>query len=183
MTSSKTSIFNQVSALAALNYTGFMSWKCTSGIFSGKKFHSAFSEKFVPFLNLWPLPRSIVILDNTKIHMFKELEDAVHQCGARLIYLPPYSLELNPIEVCFGQLKRWIQKHANLVFPLYPEMVLEVAMSACKKDVNDGTLGLYGHCCYDNGRLRVNFLKVYKTLETINIIKNIIQTYFNLHNF
>ena len=98
-------------------------------------------------------------MDNAKIHMFKELEDAVHQCGARIVFLPPHSPELNPIEVCFGQLKRWIQKHANLIFPLHPEMVLEVAMPACTKDIDHGTLGLYGHCGYDNGGLRVNFFE------------------------
>ena len=124
-----------------------------------EEIYSAFSEKVVPFLNPWPLPRSIVIMDNAKIHMFKELEDAVHQCGARLIYLPPYSPELNPIKVCFGQLKRWIQKNANLVFPLYPEMVLDVAMPACTKDIDHGTLGLYGHCSYDNGGLRLPFFE------------------------
>ena len=145
---------NRVSVLAALDYTGFMSWKCTRGTYSRKRFHHAFSEKIVPHLNPWPGPRSIVIMDNAKIHMFKELEDAVHQCGARLIYLPPYSPELNPIEVCFGQLKRWIQKNANLVFPLYPEKVLDVAMRACTKDIQQGTLGLYGHCGYDDGSLR-----------------------------
>ena len=150
---------NRVSVLASLDYTGFMSWKCTSGTYSRKRFHNAFSEKIVPHLNPWPGPRSIVIMDNAKIQMFKESEDAVHQCGARLIYLPPYSPELNPIEVCFGQLKRWIQKHANLVFPLYPEMVLDVAMHACTKDIKHGTLGLYGHCGYDDGSLRTHFFK------------------------
>ena len=150
---------NRVSVLASLDYTGFMSWKCTSGTYSRKRFHHAFSEKVVPHLNPWPLPRSIIIMDNAKIHMFKELEDAVHQCGARLIYLPPYSPELNPIEVCFGQLKRWIQKHANLVFPLYPEKVLDVAMPACTKDIEHGTLGLYGHCGYDDGELRSHFFE------------------------
>ena len=107
----------------------------------------------MPFLNPWPLPRSIVIVDNAKIYMFEELEDAVHQCGARLIYLPPYSPELNPIEVCFGQLKCWIQTNANIIFPLYPEIMMDVAMSACTKDINHCTLGLYGHCGYDNGRI------------------------------
>ena len=150
---------NRVSVLAALDYTGFMSWKCTRGTYSRKRFHHAFSEKIVPHLNPWPGPRSIVIMDNAKIHMFKELEDAVHQCGARLIYLPPYSPELNPIEVCFGQLKRWIQKNANLVFPLYPEKVLDVAMRACTKDIQQGTLGLYGHCGYDDGSLRSHFFQ------------------------
>ena len=150
---------NRVSILAALDYKGFMAWKCTPRTFTRKKFHNAFSEKIVPHLNPWPLPRSIVVMDNAKIHMFKELEDAIHQCGARLIFLPPYSPELNPIEVCFGQLKRWIQKHANLVFPHYPEMVLDVAMPACTQEIDKGTLGLFGHCGYDNGELRHNFFE------------------------
>ena len=55
-------------------------------------------------------------MDNANIHMFRGLEDAMHQCGTRLTCLPPYSLELDPIEVCFGQLKRWIQKIQTLCF-------------------------------------------------------------------
>ena len=62
-------------------------------------------------------------------------------------FLPPYSPQLNPIEVCFGRLKKWIQKNANLVFPLFPEMVLEVAMRQCTK-VSMGTKGEFLHCGY-----------------------------------
>ena len=137
---------NRVSAFAALDHKGFMSWKCIEGTFDRAKFMEAFSEKVVPHLNPWPLPRSIVVMDNAKIHCCKELEDAIHQCGARLGFLPPYCPELNSIEVCFGQLKRWIQKHANLIFPLYPEDVLNVEIRACTRDVDDRTVGLYGHC-------------------------------------
>ena len=111
---------NRVSVMAALDHRGFLSWKCTQGTFTRKEFHEVFAEKVIPHLNPWPLPRSIVIMDNAKIHMFEELQNSIHQTGARLLFLPPYSPELNPIEVCFGQLKRWIRKHANLVFPLYP---------------------------------------------------------------
>ena len=91
---------------------------------------------------------------NAKIHMYPELEAAIHQTGARLLFLPPYCPQLNPIEVCFGQLKRWIQRHANLVFPLFPEVVLQVAMPNCTKRAN-GTLGLYSHCGYDIDGLRL----------------------------
>ena len=146
----------RVSVVAALDCKGFFAWKCTRGTFTRNKFNDAFAETVIPHLNPWPLPRSIVIMDNAKIHMFKELEDSIHQAGARLIFLPPYSPELNPIEVCFGQLKRWIQKHANLVFPLYPEAVLEVGMRDCLTQA-DGTLGLYAHCGYEHGGLRDQF--------------------------
>lgn len=65
-----------------------------------------FVKRVIPLLNPWPLPRSIVVLDNATNHMYRELEDAVHQCGARLLFLPPYCLELNPIEIGFGALKK-----------------------------------------------------------------------------
>ena len=142
----------RVSMLAALDCKGFFSWKTTNGTFTRDIFFDTFAETVIPHLNPWPLPRSIVIMDNAKIHMFRELEEAIFQTGARILYLPPYSPELNPIEVCFGRLKAWIQKYANLVFPLYPNLVLEVAMKECTKE-SDGALGLYAHCGYEYGGL------------------------------
>ena len=144
---------NRVSVMAALSTEGFIGWKCTEGTFTRNTFYDAFCEKVIPHLNPWPLPRSIVILDNAKIHMFKELENAIYQCGARIIYLPPYCPELNPIEVCFGRLKAWIQKHANLAFPLYPEMVLDVGMYKCTRE-DHGAVDIFGHCGYDRDDLR-----------------------------
>ena len=123
----------RLSIIAALDCTGFIGWETTEGTFTRESFHKAFVKHVVPKLNPWPLPRSILVLDNAKIHLYKELENVIHQCGARLLFLPPYSPELNPIELCFGRLKEWIQKHANLTFPLYPKAVLEVAMRYCTK--------------------------------------------------
>ena len=106
---------------------------------------------FVPCSKPSPLPNSKVVLSSAKIHILKELKDAVHQCVTRSFLFPPYSPNLNPVKLCFGLLKRWIQKHANLVFPLRPVLTLEVAMPTCAKEK---TLGLHGHCGYDNGDLR-----------------------------
>uniref|UniRef100_H3G5W5 Tc1-like transposase DDE domain-containing protein n=1 Tax=Phytophthora ramorum TaxID=164328 RepID=H3G5W5_PHYRM len=49
---------------------------------------------------------SIVVLDNANIHMYKELQEMIHETGALLFFLPPYSPDLNPIEVGFSLLKR-----------------------------------------------------------------------------
>jgi hypothetical protein len=70
------------------------------------------------------------------------------------LLLPPYSPQLNPIEVCFGMLKRWIQSHANLVFPLYPEKVLQVAMIQCTSNNQDTCKNLYRHGGYSEVKLR-----------------------------
>lgn len=138
----------RVSVLAALNVKGFMAWESTCGTFTRRKFHEAFCKNIIPKLNPWPLPNSIVIMDNAKIHMYQKLEEAIHQTGARLLFLPPYAPQLNPIEVCFGQLKQWIQSKANLVFPLYPELVLEIAMRECTRASENDAIGEYAHCGY-----------------------------------
>lgn len=156
----------RVSVLAALNVSGFIGWESTRGTFTRKKFHDAFGRKVIPKLNPWPLPNSIVIMDNAKIHMYKELESAIHQTGARLLFLPPYAPQLNPIEVCFGRLKRWIQKKANLVFPLYPELVLEVGMKLCTRTTDHGTAGEYSHCGYEIHGLEDS---VFETLCNSNV--------------
>jgi len=145
----------RISVMAAMNFSGFCGWKSTEGTFTRMKFHKAFCEIVIPKLNPWPLPNSIVIMDNAKIHMYKELDEAVAQTGAFLIFLPPYSPEFNPIEIGFGRLKAWIQKYANLVFPLYPELVLEKAMYHCTRDKTAGGLmDTFKHCGY--GKLCLN---------------------------
>jgi hypothetical protein len=128
-------------------------WSTAEGTFTRSEFHRCFLEKVVPLLNPWPLPRSVVILDNAKIHMYPEIERAVHQCGARLLFLPPYCPQLNPIELCFGQLKKWIQRLANIVFPLYPKQVLEVVMRLCTAKTSPAA-GFFRRCGYANDALR-----------------------------
>ena len=142
----------RVSVMAALDATGFIAYDSTPGTFNRQRFHDVFLEKVVPLLNPWPMPRSIVVMDNAKIHMYKELESVIEQCGAMLFFLPPYSPELNPIENAFGLLKKWIQRHANLVFPLYPEKVLSIAMKACTRQKNKFR-DVYKHCGYGKHNL------------------------------
>lgn len=81
-------------------------------------------------LNPFPGKRSIVIIDNCAIHHDEEIRRIiVEQCGAyklyvnltklkipgaKLIYLPPYSPDLNPIEEAFSTIKAWLRRHEYL---------------------------------------------------------------------
>jgi len=109
-----------VSILAACDVHGFFAWESTHGTLTRKAFHRGFVRHVAKHLNPWPLPQSIVVLDNARIHMYHELEAVVYRCGAILLYLPLYCPHLNLIEVLFGRLKQWLVRHANFVFPLYP---------------------------------------------------------------
>ena len=68
----------RLSVLAGMDCHGFFAWDSTEGTFDRFKFHQAMRNSIIPYLNRWPLPRSIIILDNAKIHMYKELEALIH---------------------------------------------------------------------------------------------------------
>ena len=141
----------RVSVLAAMDCRGFLAWGTTEGTFDRIKFHEVFCAKIAPHLNPWPLPNSILVLDNARIHMYEELQSVVHSRGALLFYLPPYCPHLNPIEVGFALLKRWIQRYANLAFAVDPVRVLNVAMVQCTRE--KGAVELYKYCGYAEATL------------------------------
>ncbi len=59
------------------------------------------------------LPGEIVILDNLGSHKTAEVEEAILGAGASLLFLPPYSPDLNPIENLFAKLKALLRKAAT----------------------------------------------------------------------
>jgi transposase len=55
-------------------------------------------------------PGDIVILDNLGSHEGRAVRDAIRAVGGRLFFLPPYSPDLNPIEMMFAKLKTIARK-------------------------------------------------------------------------
>jgi transposase len=58
-------------------------------------------------------PGDIIILDNLSSHKVAGVKQAIAAAGATLIYLPPYSPDLNPIEKLFAKLKALLRKAAK----------------------------------------------------------------------
>jgi len=54
----------------------------------------------------------VVILDNLPAHKGKAVRDAVEAAGSRLLFLPPYWADFNPIENAFSKLKALLRKAA-----------------------------------------------------------------------
>lgn len=55
----------------------------------------------------------IVIMDNASFHKSKKTRELIEQAGCKLIFLPPYSPELNRIEKFWANMKRYIKNHIN----------------------------------------------------------------------
>jgi transposase len=58
-------------------------------------------------------PGDIVIMDNLKPHKAAGVREAIEAAGASVRYLPPYSPDLNPIELLFAKLKALLRKAAE----------------------------------------------------------------------
>lgn len=56
-------------------------------------------------MNPFPDSRSVLVMDNCRIHHNETLQDVLNENGIMLLYLPPYSPDLNPIEESFSTCK------------------------------------------------------------------------------
>ncbi len=65
-----------------------------------------FSQQLLPSLD----KGTVIVMDNASFHSKKRLVSAAQNAGCKLIFLPPYSPELNPIEKFWGWLKRFLRK-------------------------------------------------------------------------
>ncbi len=68
----------------------------------------------------------LVIMDNLPAHKIMGVRQAIEGAGARLIYLPPYSPDFNPIEMAFSKLKAALRKAAARTIPELWDVIAEV---------------------------------------------------------
>ena len=55
-------------------------------------------------------PGKVLVLDNASFHKGGRIRDLVEEAGCELLYLPPYSPDLNPIEQCWGWVKARVRR-------------------------------------------------------------------------
>jgi transposase len=99
----KTSTF-----LAALRHDAITAPCVIDGPINGEIFRAYVEQFLVPTL----AAGDIVVLDNLGSHKAEAVRAAIHAAGAKLLYLPPYSPDLNPIEQVFAKLKALLRKAA-----------------------------------------------------------------------
>jgi transposase len=68
-----------------------------------------FIEQLLYYCGRWPEPRSVLVIDNASIHHSEKVKQLCNKAGVKLLYLPPYSPTLNPIEEFFAELKTYIK--------------------------------------------------------------------------
>ncbi|KAK3748974.1 hypothetical protein QZH41_019095 [Actinostola sp. cb2023] len=96
----------RLSVVAAIGLDGLRCLHTFQGTVNG--------DKFLMFLQQDLIPNSVVVMDNAAIHHVGPVQQAILQTGAKLIFLPPYSPDLNPIEEAFSKVKGWIRSNGDV---------------------------------------------------------------------
>jgi transposase len=92
--------------LAALRHDGIHAPLVIDGPINGTWFLAWIEQALIPTLR----PGDVVVLDNLGSHKGKAVRQAIRRAGAHLLFLPPYSPDLNPIEQVFAKLKALLRK-------------------------------------------------------------------------
>jgi len=94
--------------VAGLRLRGMVAPMVLDGPINGEAFQAYVDQVLVPEL----APGDIVVMDNLGSHQGAGIRQAIEATGASLLYLPPYSPDLNPIENAFAKLKALLRKAA-----------------------------------------------------------------------
>ena len=86
-------------------------------------------EKFLDYLKNTLIPTlhkgDIVIMDNMRTHHVKDVQTLLQAAGMKLLYLPAYSPDLNPIEPMWSKIKAILRKLKIRLLPLLPHGIAE----------------------------------------------------------
>jgi len=126
--------------LAALRVTGLTAPLVVDGAINGELFLSYVRQQLAPTL----LHGDIVVMDNLSAHKVAGVRQAIEAAGAQVVYLPPYSPDLNPIELVFSKFK-WLVRSAaertvDGLWRLCGQLLDQFTSTECKK--------YFHHCGY-----------------------------------
>jgi hypothetical protein len=121
----------------------------TCGILTGCTFDAAMDgEMFLAFVEhfLVPelLPGQVVVLDNLPAHKSPRIDRLIESAGARVLRLPPYSPDFNPIEMAISKIKALLRKLAR---EQVPELMNAIGL-AMKSVSAEDAMNFVRHCGY-----------------------------------
>lgn len=93
--------------LSSIRLDGSTARTVFSGGVTGERFKAYLQEILLPTLR----PGDILVMDNLASHKVSGVAEMVQSAGVELLYLPPYSPDLNPIEMMWSKIKAFLRKH------------------------------------------------------------------------
>ena len=126
--------------IGALDVAGVRAMMTIEGATDGEVFETFLSRILVPKLR----PGDIVILDNVGAHRTPNVRPLIEAAGASVLFLPPYSPDLNPIELCWSKLKALLKE-----FGARTQQALDAAIRRAMDLIGrSDAAGWFTHCGY-----------------------------------
>ncbi|CAB4405886.1 unnamed protein product [Rhizophagus irregularis] len=126
---------NVYTILPALSLEGFIAVDIIEGSCDKEKFQTFVLTQLLPQINPYPAKHSVLVMDNTRIHYDDDLVTTIKDIGGRILYLPSYSPDFNPIETSFSALKSWLKRYRDLVDYFDPIYLILVALAQTTPEI------------------------------------------------
>lgn len=141
------------SVLPALDYNGWFTWMTVQGGITLELLLEFLRYQVLPLCNLQPMVRSVIVMDNALVHQSLAIDALCAEFGCTVLRLPPYSPDLNPIEVTFTELKKWLRLHEaeKTTFTTFHSFLDHAIRSVCQMDAR----GLFKKCGWRDGEASV----------------------------
>jgi transposase len=129
-----------VTMIAAIALKGLVTSINLLGYTDQLTFEAFVIRHLVP--HLWA--GAYVLWDNSTIHSGAEIEKALESVGAKLIYLPPYSPDFNPIENCWSKVKSILRSLGARTYEALDAAIAQAFSQVSLQDIHSW----FTHCCY-----------------------------------
>jgi len=126
--------------IAALGITGVSCATVVDGAVNGDVFEAFVEQVLVPELRTG----DVVIMDNLSSHKRTRVRELIEAAGARLVFLPAYSPDLNPIELIFAKIKQLLRSLACRT----RDVLWKAMQSVLDQVTPDEARNCYKHCGY-----------------------------------
>jgi transposase len=126
--------------LGALRAEGFIAPLTIDGGINGQLFRAWVEQHLAPVLKAG----DIVVMDNLSSHKVAGIREAIEAVGAELRYLPPYSPDLNPIELAFSKFKKLLRDGAERTV----DKLWELCGSILDQFTESECRNYFNHCGY-----------------------------------
>ena len=128
------------SVLGAVGMEGVVAQASKQGAMTRADVERFFKQDLLPQL----LPGSVLVLDNAPIHKGGNIEALAQGAGCRVLYLPPYSPDMNPIELIWSVVKRRVRREG----PRDEASRHGCVMSGLAQVTADLAAACFRHCAY-----------------------------------
>jgi transposase len=129
-----------VTLLASITHRGVGPCLAVEGPTTREVFEAYLERVLAPTLE----PGRVVVMDNLSAHKGGRVREIVERAGCELIYLPPYSPDLNPIERAFSKVKGLLRRAEART----REALIEAMGWALEAVSAREARGFFGHCGY-----------------------------------